>query len=353
MKDTIEKIIDAGNHAPSGDNCQPWRFEANNKQIFVYLIPERDTSLYSWGNRASLIANGAVIENMIVSANELGYSAAVELQPNKEQPELLAVLNIEPSQKTSNGLYQSIFKRTTNRKIYKSLLLDEETIEDLKSSSGEIDGIKILITSDEVHKKILGEIASANEKILFDNYYMHKFFFDHINWSSNEELKNRTGFYVKTLEIPGPALPGFKLAKNWFVMKSLNKIFGFGNLIAKQNAKVYSSASVMGAIIIKNKTEKDYLLAGQVFERLWLKVTSKNLSLQPLTGIYFLMQRVIGKEDGNLTPKQIGIIKSAYKKAFEIFKLDQETIVLTFRIGDGGQPSARTLRLPVNIQWIK
>ena len=124
----FEKIIDAANHAPSGDNCQPWRFVVKDKEIYIYLLPERDTSLYSWGDRASIIANGAAIENAIIAANHLEFEADLTIFPNSAEPLLTAKIHLSPSEKKPNDLYESIFKRCTNRKPYSEFNLTDEQI---------------------------------------------------------------------------------------------------------------------------------------------------------------------------------------------------------------------------------
>lgn len=352
MKDIIEKIIDAGNHAPSGDNCQPWRFEVKENKIFLYILADRDTSLYSWGNRASYIANGAAIENMITAASHLGYRAYLEILPENNNPLLVAIISFNPDEKINGGLYEAIFKRTTNRKPYKILPLEQSQLEDLKKTHEEIDGVRILFLTDAESKKQLGKAAAVNEKILFGNFYMHKFFYDHINWDAGQELKHRIGFYVKTLEIPALAMPGFKMAKNWKFMKILNSLFGFSNFIAKQNSKIYETGSTLGIITLNGNMEKDYILAGLAFEKLWLKVTKYGLSLQPLTGIFLLRQAILANKAEELSPEQIQIISEAYESVKNTFKLDGQNIAFMFRIGQGGEPSARTLRLPPSIKWL-
>jgi nitroreductase len=62
-KDIILKIVEAGTWAPSGDNCQPWRFTWNGQKLLLFNVSERDTSLYNSSQRASFIAHGAVLEN--------------------------------------------------------------------------------------------------------------------------------------------------------------------------------------------------------------------------------------------------------------------------------------------------
>ena len=135
-------------------------------------------------------------------------------------------------------------------------------------------------------------------------------------------------------------------------MEILNKLFKFSGFIAKQNAKIYASCSALGLITLKDNSPKSYLDGGRAFERLWLKVTQQNLSLQPLTGVFLLMQRIIAGQASDLSQEHINEIKNAYKKTSEIFNLNGGTIALMFRIGGGGSPSARTLRLPPDIKWL-
>ncbi|MDP3028969.1 MAG: nitroreductase family protein, partial [Deltaproteobacteria bacterium] len=66
-KDIIFKIVEAGTWAPSGDNCQPWRFTWNGQKLLLFNVLERDTSIYNSRQRASLIAHGAVLENMDIA----------------------------------------------------------------------------------------------------------------------------------------------------------------------------------------------------------------------------------------------------------------------------------------------
>jgi nitroreductase len=121
IREAISKIIEAGIRAPSGDNCQPWRFEVKDNRISIYNIPDRDNSLYSWGQRASYIAHGALIENMTIAAAHLGYAAKIKLFPESRDPNLVARLTLEqPAPPEEGALYEAIFARATNRKPYRS-----------------------------------------------------------------------------------------------------------------------------------------------------------------------------------------------------------------------------------------
>ena len=78
-KNDLERIVRYGVKAPSGDNCQPWRFVLRGGELCVLFDPARDTSLYNVRDTASLIACGALIENMSLAAPSIGYRLKVDL----------------------------------------------------------------------------------------------------------------------------------------------------------------------------------------------------------------------------------------------------------------------------------
>jgi len=81
IMDDIKKILEAAVHAPSGENCQPWRFEISDDEIRVFNLPERDQSLYNHGQMASYVAHGALIGNIFVASPTFGYRARINLFP--------------------------------------------------------------------------------------------------------------------------------------------------------------------------------------------------------------------------------------------------------------------------------
>ena len=114
-KELIEKILEAGVQAPSGENCQPWRFVARDNKIDILNIPENDLSLYNFRQRGSLIAHGALIENMLIAASVLGYKGSIVLFPNQREDNHVATFTVEKSMPKEERLFASISKRSTNR----------------------------------------------------------------------------------------------------------------------------------------------------------------------------------------------------------------------------------------------
>src|SRR3989344_4799077 len=123
MEEAIKKILEIAVHAPSGENCQPWRFEVEGNRIHIYNLPERDNSLYNLGQGASFVAHGALIENMLIAASALGYRADVHAFPDGQNNNFVATVVFEKAAPQNEPLYLFIVKRATNIKPYKPVSL--------------------------------------------------------------------------------------------------------------------------------------------------------------------------------------------------------------------------------------
>ena len=78
-KEVADRIIEAGALAPSGDNLQPWLVERIGDAIRISVDGSRDRSLYNFRYQASLIAIGAMAENMTIAGRELGFDSVAEV----------------------------------------------------------------------------------------------------------------------------------------------------------------------------------------------------------------------------------------------------------------------------------
>lgn len=348
-KRDIEKILETAVYAPSGDNTQPWRFEVLGQEVRVFNMPERDQTLYNFKQRGSLIAHGALIENIKIAASHHGFDTAISLFPDKDDKNLIATVFLEKTGLAGDPLYPFIKQRATNRKPYKKELLSGRQKTELLGNLPS--GGRVFLFEGEKDKKILAKAASKNEQILFENPILHQSFFRQIIWTEKEEKEKKRGLYLKTLELPPPARLAFHLFKYWSVLRVFNKL-GLSRSVAKTNAAIYASSAAIGAIVIPNRFDEDFVRAGQILQKLWLKTTASGLSLQILAGLIFLFQRMEEEEAHMFSNAHVNLIKNAYNEIDEVVDSGGETIALLFRIGRADFPSARSSRLPPEIALV-
>ena len=55
LKEDIEDILGTAIRAPSGDNCQPWRFRIKENMIDLFNQPEADETPYNFRQLGSMV----------------------------------------------------------------------------------------------------------------------------------------------------------------------------------------------------------------------------------------------------------------------------------------------------------
>lgn len=72
-KTDIEKILDLARWAPSGDNCQPWRFEIIGEDRVVIDLTRQSDDLYDYRDgEPTLLSGGMLLESMRIAASYWG-----------------------------------------------------------------------------------------------------------------------------------------------------------------------------------------------------------------------------------------------------------------------------------------
>ncbi len=351
-RETIQKILEAGVQAPSGENCQPWKFVVEDNKIDIFNIPEKDLSLYNFQQFGSMVAHGALIENIVIASSALGYKTSITLFPDQKDEKHIATLLLEKSISKEDPLYSYITKRVTNRKPYKITPLTQDQKRQLLECAEEIGEGEVRIVDDLEKKKIIAKALTISDRLLFEVKKIHDFLFSHISWTKEESLQRKSGFYVKEMELSPPQEKAFKLFRNWNILNFFNKL-GFSKIAAKGNAKLYAASSAFAVVLVKGNTPRDFVIGGRLMQRVWLKATKMGISIQPVTGVIFFMQRILGGEARDFSSEQVNLIKDAYNIIADIFGVGKGTIPMLLRIGDGGEPTARSLRLSANIEWLQ
>ncbi len=344
--DAMREIISAALAAPSGDNCQPWRIAVRGNRIDIFNLPERDTSLFNYRQLASLVAHGALIENILIASSVRGYTAKLIILPDRSNPNLIATLELEEFEARKEPLYPFIPLRSTNRKLYKPMSLNEAQRQSLVDSAKAVGAGEVRLVESEGEKRGVAKVIGLNDRLVFENRHLHSFLFDHIRWSDQEARETGDGLDIKTLELAAPDALAFRLFRHWSLLQALNKL-GVSRIVAKNAEKMAQSAAALGVVTVNGTSDADFVTGGRIVQRVWLEATRAGLSFQPMTGIVFLMHRILAGEAGEFSPGHADLIRKAHEKLADLFGLGGETIVMLFRVGLGAPPSVRSLRLPM------
>lgn len=280
----------------------------------------------------------------MIAATNYGYRLNLDLFPDQQDEKYVARISVEKSEVLPDPLFDTIYKRCTNRKFYQGTPLTEKQKQEIFKSVKEIDaGPEIKILEDTNKRKITGEAVSKIEEVILENKSLHKALFDAIVWTEKEHQEKNSSLFIKTLEFNPIQKLLFRLASNWSMLNCLNRL-GFSKFVAKQDAKLYASGAAHIILTISSYSKSSFVYLGRAFERLWLQVTKMGLSLQPITGILFMIQRIKENESSFLSDKHIRIIENSYETIREAFGVKEEFIAMFSRIGYAKPPTGRSLR---------
>lgn len=342
----FREVIEAAVRAPSGDNCQPWRFVISGDVIQIYNIPDKDTSPFNLRQRASYVAHGALLENLSIAASAFGFSPEISLFPDSNDPNLVAIVHMREGTASVDPLFPFIPKRCTNRKRYRGGELSPLESQSLASASERIPGGKVALTRNKSEQSEIAQIVSLNDRLMFENQYLHAFLFDHVRWNDAEAREKSDGLDIKTLELAPPDSLAFPLLKSWPLVNLLGN-FGVTRIIAGSARKLALSAAAIGVVSVPGNSDKDCIAAGRLMERVWLEATKLDLSFQLMTGLTLLVRRVINGETENIAPQHVELIRKAYGTLANRFGIDESSLFIMFRVGRCGPPSAYSMRYPL------
>lgn len=346
-KNAIIKIIDAGIQAPSGDNCQPWQVYLDGEGLRIRNLDYKDTSLYNVKNTASYVAIGAMIENMAIAAKSLGYNASVKLFPEGENSSTVANIRFIKGETVFDPLFLFIKKRCVNRKKFKDKQLEHHAKETILKVSSEFRGAELCIIEDSEKMKILARIFSLNDRILFENKNLHDFLFKHLRWTREDAETSRDGMSIESLELGFLQSRIFKFLSSWNLVSFLN-LFGFSRLVPSRSYKLCTSSSALCILLMQGLNSDSFVDGGRVFQRIWLTATSLGLSLHPMTGITFLIERIKISDKKDLSTAHQKLLTALDEQLGKFFPIDKnKSIIMAFRLGYADPPSDKSLRLPL------
>lgn len=353
MHQNIHKIIAAGIAAPSGDNIQPWRFKVEGSKILIYVTPEGGESLYDFRRLASYFSVGAVVENMQIEAECLGYEVLVEPFPSNN---CVAQISLRESVRHREAVLDAlrsvraaIFTRATNRKKYAAQSLTEEDLHAILQApkmTGQAGHVYVVSEKESIAR--IAKLFSYTIGLVFKEKSIHQSLYTYLVWSESKLRKMKSGLYVKTLELPLLLQIGMWFSQAWLFVK-VGMVFKMARLSEMIRERVFSNTAACGVVVMKNNQPIDFFMGGRIFQRLWLEAVAQGLSLHPQYS-YVALEQVIAADEAEslLSGETIDTAKqNIVTLKRELGVSDGGVPVMYFRLGKAAAPTALSPRKSV------
>ena len=265
----IEELLRAAVAAPSLFNAQPWRFRVWPASGVIELAADPARMLPSADphGRAAHIACGAALLNLRVAAAAAGLQPGIRLLPDPAQPLLLAEIGLTGRHQVMSWereLQAAIPRRQTNRKPFSSRVVPPGIRAELGEAAS-LEGAALHFLDDSEAVRVLGLVADAERDMLADPAY-------------RAELAHWVGGQRHHDGIPESALGPRSLEGSAPV-----RDFAPEEHPGPAGYAWFEEHPQLAVLAVRFGGPRDWLVAGQALQRVWLTATCRGISVCPLT----------------------------------------------------------------------
>ncbi len=345
----IEQIIASARWAPSGDNTQPWRFEVIDADRFrVHGSDTRDWCVYDLEGHASQLAVGALLETVALAASRVGHAASftVDAQAPDTHPIIEVALRSAPDEQP-DPLGNYIERRVTQRRPFSSRPLADADRQALESALPA--GYQVLWLAGSRNRWRMALLLFHNAHIrltIREAFEVHRRIIEWDATTSEDRIPDRAlGLDALTVKTMRWAMQSWErvqfmnrwLAGTWLPRVQMDLLPGLGCaahfvLIAERPPEGIAAR----------------LDAGRAMQRFWLACAGRGLQFQPAQtplifsdyarrGIRFSTDERALRAAERVRGRLVGLIGEE----------NLVNAVYAGRVGYGKEPSARSVRLPL------
>ncbi len=351
----IEHILDAGRWAPSGDNAQPWRFEALDAEtVRTHLATEAGRNPYEFrSGEPSLLSGGMLLESLRIAASQHGRGMAWEVEAATDPYRIVSrfpvVRGLRP-----DSLASVLPERTVDRRPFRRRALTSDEKAALAGALGDALTVRWFETRpSRMRIGRLGALATDIRLRARETFEVHQRVID---WTGGHSA---TGLPATALGLDRGTLALMRWAmRHWSRMRGINRAFGTGaaslqlDLLPALGSAAFFTLEPQGAS--SGESRVDCLLRqGEAIQRFWLTATALGLAMQPALAVlafaHYGAEGVPFSNDARLLPKA--------RRLAERFRLalgrKPGQVAFLGRIGEPfpGLPKARSVRRPLSALW--
>ena len=270
----IEEILFYGTLAPSSHNAQMWKVRITGPmeiELFIdtnRLLPQVDPE-----NREAFISIGTFLENLTEAGLALGYQTLIDIQEQQEGRIAIVQFGKDNTLIIDSSYLSNIISRHTIRTEYLTNELTASDRDFFLSSNPAYVFYHSVISDDG--KYISQNLIEANRRQMEDDKKERELA-DWFRFSQKEIDQKKDGL---VLGIPGIG--------GWVVSLFFNKDTLMSKTIREQSVNAVKSVvkNCSGYITVTSDgtSQKDWVLAGMLSEKVWLMAASKKIALQPMS----------------------------------------------------------------------
>ena len=345
---TIKDLVEHAATAPSGGNCQPWKWYYHNRILYLFNDENLGYSFLNFEDRGSYIALGAALENLSLRSKQLGLKANIEVTLDKIEA---LVARISFTQQTDiilppyeDDLAKTIKRRLTNRKQGETNKPISSThLDNIRHEVKNHPGYSVNIVEDFSRIEKLAEVIGGIERLRMLHSRSHEDLFNEVRWNDDEARSTADGIDIATLELNASDIAGLKLVKDSDAVKYLRD-WKKGNGFIEMTGKTPKQSSALCLLSVDDHSPEAVLHGGRVLERIWLYANANGIAFQPVSPATFIFYR-LRKEKNDLEGFMKEEIEKLKKKFDKILDMNEDVNNLfLFRLFYADKPNIMSYR---------
>jgi nitroreductase len=354
-REALNRILEAARWGVSADNGQPWKFCWRESQLSVSLDSMRACSFFDRQQFAAYLGLGSVIENLCIAARHIGYEPDLKVFTERVNGEQIETsISFKASAPEASPLFPAIFERTTNRRPYTSAGIPSEVISALRNSGDNFNSFKLKFVDERDLKRQLATMTAEAETVRFhfSRKEVHRDFFSSLRFTKRQARESGDGLWLPTLQAGLAGSLALRLLANWPVA-AMARHLGAQRAFSQQSIFLLRRTPTVALVISSSAhsapDKRNFLVGGQLCQRLWLTATAHGVACQPMAilPLFFAQYACLGEEGfPQRTAPKIARIRGAFRRAFDLKEDDH--LVMLFRLGYAKPPSARSFRRPLS-----
>ena len=258
----MRELVRYATLAANGHNTQPWKFAIKENVIEIHPDYARHLSAVDPHERELWISLGCALENLLVATRAVGYASEVTYPDTAD----LIHIRLTPDTPQREAMFDAISLRQNTRSEYDGQPIKIDDLEQVQTISLEPGVVLRFVLNPADMETTVGYVNQGNL-----NQYADEAFIDElIHWlrfNKRETLASFDGLYTRCSG--NPEVP------RW-----LGQIFVAGTKPEQQaDADAKKLRSSPGAVVVASEVDDKaaWVRAGQVYERLALKMTLLNI----------------------------------------------------------------------------
>ncbi len=342
--DWAQAIAYAATLAPSGGNCQPWRFELTGKELAVAFDRSRSRSAMDVRARASHVALGAALFNARVAASAAGRCGGYELFPDGPSSDVVASLAFGSGGDPALAeLREAMLERCSNRRHGDRAPLDLLVVHNL-SRAASCENARLHLVTDDERLAECASIFAAAERIRFLHPQLREDALRELRWPGDDV---RSGIDIATLELSDLETASLQLIRRGDAMDLLGRWDAGGGLGSHLERSIASS-SALAVVTVESATPASYLAGGMALERVWIEAQRAGLAVQAMAPAFlFAVQESDFDTLGGA--RWAGDLRALSERFRRMLDLGSRTVaILPLRLGHAMPPRVRSARLPLD-----